>query len=165
MSKRAPTPGDDEASAPLSRDGQAALARALSAHARQAGPQSQERAALALGDALSRERRVTALLSRPDRRGPLRLSASVEGDAEVLLRTLADGGFLLCSEGERLWVEWRGRGTPTLSVSRGWTAEPQPRRRGAPLRWTLRRTGRAARGLASVSAVVAGRRWTLWRAP
>ena len=149
--------------APMSRDGEAALVFALRAHLEAAGPGAQERAALALGEAVSRERKVAALLSRRAPGGPVLLAAAAKGDEEVLLRTVPGGGFLLCSEGERLWVEWRGRGTPTLSVSRGWRAEPQARRRGAPLRWTLARTGHGARSLPTVSAVVAGKRWTLWQ--
>jgi len=148
---------------PLSKDGLAALGRALRAHWEDAGPASQERAALALGEAMSRERKVVDLFSRPPpSSAPARLAASVHGDEEVLLREVPGGGFLLCSEANLLWVEWRGRGAPTLRVSRGWKAERQVRRRGAPLRWVLRRTGQRAPGLPSVSAVVGGTRWTLF---
>lgn len=163
MTRRAPI-GEGEAAAPLSKDGVAALGLALRVHREASGQGATERAALALGEALSRERKVVALLSRPGGpAGPARLAARAHGDEEVLLRAVPGGGFLLCSEGDRLWVEWRGRGAPALSVSRGWKAEPQPGRRGTPLRWALLRTGRGAAGLPAVSAVVAGKRWTLWR--
>jgi hypothetical protein len=163
MTPRAPSQRDEDVATPLSKDGAEALGRALRAHLDEAGRASQERAALALGEALSRERKVVDLFSRPPSAGPARLAASAHGDEEVLLRVVPGGGFLLCSEGERLWVEWRGRGAATLSVSRGWKAERQVRRRGGPLRWTLLRTGRVAGRLPSVSAVVGGKRWTLWR--
>jgi len=164
MTRRAPSQGGEEAAAPLSKDGVAALGHALRAHRAASGQESLEKAALALGEALSRERKVVALFSRPaEPEGPVRLAARAQGDEEVLLRAVPGGGFLLCSEGDRLWVEWRGRGAPTLSVSRGWKAEPQPSRRGSPLRFPLLRTGRGAAGLPAVSAVVAGKRWTLWR--
>jgi hypothetical protein len=149
----------------LSAEGLAAWSRAVEAWGSQAGAKRAERAALSLGEAVSRERKVRALFSPSGRRsaGAVRLAAGSAGDVqEVLLRALPSGQFLLRGEGARLVLEWTGPGRPTLESPPGWTAERAPRPRGQPLRWTLERTNpRAGRRLPPLRARVAGRWWPL----
>ena len=163
--KRRAASGEGAGEAPagkvrLSADGEAALAQVLSKWSARTGERKSERAALSLGEAVSRERRVKALLA-PRPRGPARLAAASSGEVqEVLLRTLPGGQFLLRSEGARLLVEWTGPGRPTLEQPEGWTVERQARPRGQPLCWILLRRGKQA-ALPALRARVGGRWWPL----
>lgn len=147
-------------------EGLAVWARAVEAWGGESGAERAERAALSLGEAVSRERTVHALFS-PARRAAAapRLAAGSAGEVqEVLLRALPGGQFLLRGEGGRLVLEWTGTGRPTLESPPGWTAERAPRPRGQPLRWVLVRTARRpGRELPRLRARVGGRWWSLVR--
>lgn len=171
MKRKSPTSGSTGAAPSgrqgrrLSAEGTAAWAHAVEAWARRGGTARAERAALSLEEAVSREHGVRALFApAPSGAEGMRLAAGAAGEArEVLLRALPGGQFLLRGEGSSLVLEWTGPGRPTLESSAGWTAERTPRPRGQPLRWTLRRTGRArpAKRLPVLRARVGGRWWPL----
>ena len=171
MKRRSPTTGS-AAAAPsstegrhLSAEGAAAWALAVEAWAGSGRSSRAERAALSLEEAVSREQKVRALFApAPAAEEGMRLAAGAASEAqEVLLRSLPGGQFLLRGEGSRLVLEWTGPGRPTLESPAGWTAERSPRPRGQPLRWTLRRSGRARRAkkLPELRARVGGRWWPL----